>query len=208
MKYKIGDRVKVRSDLVEGEYYDGWYFMTRMGKYKGTKVEITKVYDEHYKLKLLNGRELEGGYTDEMLEPIKGDDNMSVWQKVLDIVNEVHGTDIKMGEEFEIELGCWNPYKFTNDGIKDSEEGTPEILIPYLLSGKRRITQLPWKPKSGETYYCPILLYTSLVKNSVWTNGQADCLRLKRNLICKTEQEAIAKAEHMLKSLETFNWEG
>ena len=39
-KYKVGDRVNVRSDLVLGECYNDWHFVNSMAKYMGKTVTI------------------------------------------------------------------------------------------------------------------------------------------------------------------------
>lgn len=54
MKYKVGDRVKVRNDLVVNETYgDGCRFRSDMARYKGQVVTISRVFDVDgfYKIK-------------------------------------------------------------------------------------------------------------------------------------------------------------
>ena len=41
MKYKVGDKVKIRSDLVVDENYEGWFFDKDMAQFKG-KI-VTKI---------------------------------------------------------------------------------------------------------------------------------------------------------------------
>lgn len=48
MKYKVGDRVKVRSDLTLSELYDGYWAFDEMIKKK--IVTITFVHDDHYEI--------------------------------------------------------------------------------------------------------------------------------------------------------------
>ena len=43
MKYKVGDKVKVRSDLEVDKDYDGVRFVELMEKYKGEMVTIAEV---------------------------------------------------------------------------------------------------------------------------------------------------------------------
>ena len=68
MKYKVGDKVRIKKDL---EICEGWIFSEDMSKYKGKKATITSVFDEtlgYYKLDLDEGYYV---WTDVMLEPYK-----------------------------------------------------------------------------------------------------------------------------------------
>ena len=67
MKYKVGDKVRVRIDLVTNQDYgNGYYFVEPMEQYKGKILNIHKAYDDCYILDkgVFN-------YTDEMLEPVE-----------------------------------------------------------------------------------------------------------------------------------------
>ena len=41
MKYKVGDRVRLRKDITEDRYYNAIYFLPEMNIYKN-QVELTK----------------------------------------------------------------------------------------------------------------------------------------------------------------------
>ena len=60
MKYKIGDKVKVRKDLVPDTYYG-----SDMNKFKAMECVVTNIYDGTY-----NINDSEYGFSDEMLEPV------------------------------------------------------------------------------------------------------------------------------------------
>ena len=49
MKYKVGDRVKVRSDLTLSELYDGYCVLDEM--IKKNIVTITFVHNDYYEIK-------------------------------------------------------------------------------------------------------------------------------------------------------------
>lgn len=67
MKYKVGDKVKVRSDLKCEEYYDGVPFTSEMNRFKGMEITIAKVnYGGYYEV-----LETPYNFTDEMLEPVE-----------------------------------------------------------------------------------------------------------------------------------------
>lgn len=66
MKYKVGDKVRVRKDLVGGEYYGEVLARDNMSRICGETVTIDTVYDGFYRI-------VEYGYcwTDEMFEPVE-----------------------------------------------------------------------------------------------------------------------------------------
>lgn len=67
MKYKVGDKVRVRKDLRVGSAYDHWLVVSAMMKYRGMTVTIAAVGFNYYHI------EEDGAgwsWTDEMLEPI------------------------------------------------------------------------------------------------------------------------------------------
>ena len=66
MKYKAGDKVKVRSDLNYGKYSDGVPFTPEMDKFKGTVLEVRKIAGEFYEMVGIPYI-----FTDEMLEPVE-----------------------------------------------------------------------------------------------------------------------------------------
>ena len=65
MKYKIGDKVRVRKDLVPGNFYGRVYYSSDMNKFKAMECVVTNIYDGTY-----NINDSEYGFSDEMLEPV------------------------------------------------------------------------------------------------------------------------------------------
>ena len=65
MKYKIGDKVRVRKDLVPNSEYGGVCYVEFMDKFKDKECVITNMDDTSYRI---NNSEF--WWTDEMLEPI------------------------------------------------------------------------------------------------------------------------------------------
>ena len=65
MKYKIGDKVRVRKDLVPGNFYGRVYYSSDMNKFKAMECVVTNIYDGSY-----NINDSEYGFSDEMLEPV------------------------------------------------------------------------------------------------------------------------------------------
>lgn len=66
MRYKAGDRVRVRKDLVVGNVYGGVLFDKKMCSYLGKIVEISKVYTCYYRI----CDNTPFVWTDDLLEPI------------------------------------------------------------------------------------------------------------------------------------------
>jgi hypothetical protein len=66
MRYKVGDKVKVRSDLRVGKSYGEHTFVHDMFKFMGKIVTIESVWEQGYRIE-------EDAYwwTDEMLEPVE-----------------------------------------------------------------------------------------------------------------------------------------
>ena len=50
MKYKVGDKVKVRKDLEPGNFYGKDYYISSMNKFKGEKCVITEIWDQSYQI--------------------------------------------------------------------------------------------------------------------------------------------------------------
>ena len=67
MKYKVGDKVKVRSDLKCEEYYGGVPFTSEMNRFKGMEFTIARVNNGGYYEVL----EALYNFTNEMFEPVK-----------------------------------------------------------------------------------------------------------------------------------------
>ena len=82
MKYKVGDKVRVRSNLKENTRYGGEIFARDMTEYLGKTVEISKSFDNVYFIK---GTDREWHWTDEMFEPVE---EMSAVE-ALEILSEI-----------------------------------------------------------------------------------------------------------------------
>ena len=65
MKYKVGDKVRVRKDLEPGNFYGRVYYSSDMNKFKAMECVVTNIYDGTY-----NINDSEYGFSDEMLEPV------------------------------------------------------------------------------------------------------------------------------------------
>ena len=75
MKYKVGDKVRVREDLSREKYYDGCYVNPVMGEFAGRIVTISRALEltNRYEIKEDNMRWC---WTDEMFETLE-DENIT-----------------------------------------------------------------------------------------------------------------------------------
>ena len=67
MKYKVGDKVRIREDLIVYKEYGKNVYTHEMEEYKGKTAYITDTCCESYELDVDNGA---WSWTDEMLESI------------------------------------------------------------------------------------------------------------------------------------------
>lgn len=71
MKHKVGNKVKVRTDLIEGRDYGTETYYNEMEEFKGKVLTIEEVIGEEYIVVEDNSTEEDGGkwrFTDEMFE--------------------------------------------------------------------------------------------------------------------------------------------
>lgn len=50
MKYKVGDKVRVRKDLKSGNFYGKAFYISSMDEFKGGKYVITRIWDQCYQI--------------------------------------------------------------------------------------------------------------------------------------------------------------
>ena len=113
MKFKVGDKVRVREDLEFGKVYENCVVIKDMKEYQGKEFIIDKVWRNCYMLK-----DIVYYWTDEMLEPIEEGDinNMNI---------------IKLNEEYKNKMDIlMNEYK---EKVKELE-GTKEE--PFIKEGQ------------------------------------------------------------------------
>lgn len=93
MKYKVGDKVKIREDLIVDVEYGSDSFAEEMEQYKGKTATITDTYFGKYEIDLDDG---DWCWTDEMFEDIVKDDTIkdNTAMTVEDLLNK---TDVEKG---------------------------------------------------------------------------------------------------------------
>lgn len=68
MEYRVGDRVKIKENLIVGKTYGGLYLHDGAGRHIGEETIVTKVERERYRLAVDNSSRI---WTEEMLEPVE-----------------------------------------------------------------------------------------------------------------------------------------
>ena len=106
MKYKVGDKVRVRKDLEPGNFYGRVYYSSDMNKFKAMECVVTNIYDGTY-----NINDSEYGFSDEMLEPV--DDLLEYALEKLGITKEELENEMNRDEE---------DIAFVKKCIKDKDE--------------------------------------------------------------------------------------
>ena len=98
MKFKVGDKVRIREDLEVGKKYGYYNIVEDMEKYKGKEFIINEVSRSYYRLKNENWY----CWTDEMLEPIEEGEknNMNIEQLNLEYKNKMD----KLLEEYKAKV--------------------------------------------------------------------------------------------------------
>ncbi|CAM2079529.1 MAG: hypothetical protein NSGCLCUN01_03749 [uncultured Clostridium sp.] len=124
MKFKVGDKVRVREDLVEGNYYGGEYFAGKMEYNKGKVFEIKGICGGAYIFE-------EDGFhwTDEMLEEVKEEVQEKTFQEVI--------ATIKEGETWVNDIAPISYIRLRENGVLDfnKNEGV-NLNCKYKLQRK------------------------------------------------------------------------
>lgn len=175
MKYKVGDKVKVRSDLLVGKNYGEHAFVHDMFKFRGKIVTIESVWKQGYRI-------VEDIYwwTDEMLEPV---DEMSAEEMIKEIST--------MCEAHSGCVGCQIRHL-------DSDKGCVEILGNYYEDVVEILKQ--WKAdhekKPIETKW---VWYVKIIEADTHLLKHEELLELDFNIPMDRKKEEILKkycAEH------------
>jgi hypothetical protein len=99
MKYKVGDKVKIREDLIVDNDYGSDGFVEEMAQYKGKTATITGAFMGKYDIDIDDG---DWSWTDEMLEDYKskyivGDMKIDTIIKNMTVADLLNKTDVEDG---------------------------------------------------------------------------------------------------------------
>lgn len=178
MKYRVGDKVKVRQDLVTNKRYGNDTFILDMKPYLGKIMTIDKITDKgKYKLKEDN---VKWNWTDEMLEDVEeGIDIIVDGNKVIAKKdNKVGIARCSPEDEFDIFIGT----KLAIDRLE-------EKCKPYS-----------WL-KKGVIYYVPDVIAGLPYQSFTYGDNPTDKRMISLGLVFKTKEKAIEVAKKMLEVL-------
>lgn len=188
MKYKVGDKVKIRKDLRNGEIYGDCLCIGGMQNLAGKVVCITEVHKNYgrYRYRVASSHLY---WTDEMFEEDikKPNDNDSI--RILVSGNQVIAIHMENGKKGVARCHPDDDFDFYT-GAKLALERLKEAEKPY-----------GWL-KEGVEYYTPAFgAYDEdddLWLMSIYRGESIDKMNMKRGIAFKTREEAIACAKKML----------
>lgn len=172
MKYKVGDKVKVRKDLVVGKRYgeDRVLINANMEKYFGKIMTVDKITETgKYMLKDVS----HWVWTDEMLEDVE---NITILVKGNKVI-------AKRGNKVGI--------------ARCSPEDVFNIFTGAKVAIERLEEECSWL-KEGMSYYYPDITTDKMFISTTYYNDAIDKRMISRCLVFKTREEALEAAKKML----------
>ena len=177
MKYKVGDKVRIRKDLKIGSVYGTCCVTPEMHNLGGAIVRITEAneYSGEYRIDSF------GCYwTDEMFEEVrKMNKHVVIYvdgNKVVARCGDKEGiARCHPDDDFDFYTGA----KIALERLKEAEK-------PYA-----------WL-KEGVKYYIPQTIYTDLYDCYWYSADDFDKTLMKRGIVFKTKEDAIECAKKML----------
>lgn len=181
MKYKVGDKVRIRSDLEIGEYYGCYAFMTNMNKLSSNIVTIKEVLSNRYHI---NEDEVYGYFewTDEMFEDIKEElmDNNTLQINMNNLTDEERTTLLSLVEKANKPVEkVWKP--------KNNE-------LYYILKNEGTIIEDYYTHSVDKRRY--------LIGNCFKTREEAEFALERQKVITELKRYAL---EHNEKEIDWYN---
>lgn len=138
MKYKVGDKVRVKTDLVVDKTYGGVCFVKNMAHWRGHIVTISRIGDYFYKIEE-NLYPFDYNWTDEMFEDVvetkryKVGDKVKVREDLIDCetydeINYVSDMDEWKGKIVTISYANDNYYEIAEDNQTDKWMWSAEMF--------------------------------------------------------------------------------
>ena len=205
-KFKIGDKVKLRNDLVVGKYYNDVYFSDEMCKNLGKEFVVHDIDIEgYYTIKTVKcSYILNESFSEEMLEPIKNESKKTESEEIKMEQNNNKLEQLKA--EFE---GLVKQYKIEMETFQTNFNTKLEELKKEIENEKNKK-----KPfiKEGQEYY--FIDSTGDVRFDFWNNHPVNQQRLDfGNIFPYTEEieedvrkevELIAERKKLQSEMEMF----
>ena len=119
---------------------------------------------------------------------------------------------LKLNEEFKLSHPTGDAlsetFIFTESGLQRTESGLFDCtdILMCMLKGVYDIENLPWKPKKDEMYFIPNIEDGEAWSTKCYWGNSYECKqRYETGMVCKTEGEAIEKAQFMLDALKEYH---
>nr|DAH22115.1 MAG TPA: Mind bomb SH3 repeat domain [Caudoviricetes sp.] len=166
MRYKVGDKVRVRSDLEKHKEYGGWYTSEGMVKIRGEIVTIREVKSSSYELEENDFR-----WTDEMLEPVEdeltAEEAIKTWADMCDIES---CADCKVGK-----LVKEAKYSFCSDYRREHPDKVVEVLKQLKKEHEKKEVEVTQK------IYCLVVDEERKVVHEEEIGNSDSCMDVLKN---------------------------
>ena len=180
MRYKVGDKVKVRKDLKVGNVYGLCVFTEEMKDFCGKVVNITDVNRMDYCIDSSDCY-----WTDDMFED-KISDNIHIHTEG----NQVIAVNEKTGKRGVARCHPNDEFNFYT-GAKIALVRLEESETPF-----------GWL-KKGVKYYVPQVTFTRLHDSYVYDADNFDKMNIERGIVFQTKKEATECAKKMLAAIKS-----
>ena len=182
MKYKVGDKVRIRKDLKVGKKYGGCVFTEKMNNLVGETARITYVYRHNRKYQVDSSHHF---WADEMFEEDKKKMNNNDSIRILINGNQVIALHMETGKKGVARCHPDDDFDFYT-GAKIALERLKEAEKPY-----------GWLTK-GMPYYIPDFATNKLYVKFPYAADHFDRMHMERGIVFQTKEEAIECAKKML----------
>lgn len=118
---------------------------------------------------------------------------------------------VELGEEFKLKADCmekpWNNlYRISENGfeyksIRGTWKNDDYYALSEILSGKKEIVEIPWKPKKGEAYWHYSKGWEQATFRK-WEGTLDDLCTWKCGSCFRTEEEANTKGKEIMEQIQ------
>lgn len=136
MKFKVGDRVRIRTDLKIFEKYGSQYFASDMKQHEGKIAIITRVFDDYYFINLDSFY-----WTDEMLKPCDAVLTISQLQSEIDKLSN------KVQEEYSKVISNRDKVNYLKEQLKQLKEEENKPILDNEEKEYLSVVITPFKDK-------------------------------------------------------------
>lgn len=169
MKYKVGDKVRVRRDLKNDVSYGSRHTVEEMMDYKGNVVTISEVRPNHYKIE---EDEEEWNWTDEMFEGLV-EDEMTAEEAIKtlgDMCDKESCRDCGIGK-----LVKESKFSFCKDYRRDHPDKVVEILKQWKKDNEKKEVEVTQK------IYCLVVDEERKVVHEEEIGNSDSCMDVLKN---------------------------